>query len=262
MTTTPTEADPQAIIANAQQEEREAAALVTTLEEKVRDGDESVTFEEVEKARGLLSFVRLRQEAARRKAAKAQEAARLAACEALYADIVSHAEGEGAEFSKLLQTATDAFAAFHDAVEARNERVRGYWQKATDLGVPEHKHNGPAPTTHGGVRLGAGSSSGLYAGVVAGRRRVDSIDANVFMNRALDVLKRQGKFKEMDYVDAGVDLFGDLERIDAEIPESADAKYFYRNPSGTVFRLAEPLSEDVIRNSQLTVITKAEADAE
>ena len=262
MTSTPTEADPQAIIANAQQEEREAAALVTTLEEKVRDGDESVTFEEVEKARGLLSFVRLRQEAARRKAAKAQEAARLAACDALYADILSHAEGEGAEFSKILQTAVDALAAFHDAVDARNERVRGYWQQASALGIPEQKHNGPTPSTHGGVRLASGSNAGLLAGVLAGRRRVDSIDANMFMNRALDLLKRQGKFKDMDFVDAGVDLFGDLERIDAEIPESSDAKYFYRNQTGAVFRLAEPLGEDLIRASDLTVITKAEADAE
>ncbi|MEO5313185.1 hypothetical protein PV772_03535 [Pseudarthrobacter sp. CC12] len=260
---TTTEPSPRAIIAEAEQEEREAAALVATLEEKVRDGDEAVTFEEVEKARGLLSFVRLRQEAARRKAAKAQEAARLAACEALYEDVSAHVKGDGQRFSEQLRTAVEALRAFHNAVEERNEKIRGYRQRAEALGIPVHKHTGPASTAaHGGVRLATGGGPGLAGGVVVGRSRVDMVDADTFANRALDLLVREGKLKLLSFVDAGADLFGDLAAIDAEAPESS-AKYFYRNrETGGIFRKDEPFTDEQIKSGNLTAITKAEADAE
>ena len=255
------DADPDQILADAEQEVREAENLVEALEEAVRSGNESITHERLEKERGLLSFVRLRQEAAKRKAAKVKEAARLAECEALHTDILAHAVGEGERFSELLRTAVEAFGAFHDAVEERNTRIRGYRQRAEGLGVPEHKHNGPVPSTHGGVRLAAGGGPGLNAGVVVGRRRVDSIDASIFMNRALDLLVLKGKLKLMDFVSAGEDLFGDLARIDAEAPESS-ARYFYRGPGGAVFRKDDPFTDEEINRHNLRVITKAEADAE
>lgn len=259
---TTTEPSPRAIIAEAEQEEREAAELVATLEEKVRDGDEAVTFEEVEKARGLLSFVRLRQEAARRKAAKAQEAARLAACEALNADITAHVKGDGERFSEHLRTAVDALRAFHDAVEERNEKVRQYRKRAEALGIPEHKHTGAVPATHGGVRLATGGGPGLAAGVVVGRSRVDMVDADTFANRAIDLLVREGKLKVLPFIDAGEDLFRDMASIDAEAPESS-AKYFYRNrQTGGIFRKDEPFTDEQIKSADLIVITKAEADAE
>ncbi|GAP57303.1 hypothetical protein AHiyo1_01280 [Arthrobacter sp. Hiyo1] len=198
-----TDTDPERIIADAEQEAKEAESLVHTLEEAVKSGDESVTFEQVEKARGLLSFVRLRKEAATRKAAAAKEAARLDACEALKADIVAHAQGDGKAFSKHLRTAVDALGAFHDAVEERNARIREYRDRAIALGIPEHKHTGPTPPTHGGVRLAAGGSAGLHAGVVVGRRRVESFDADVWISRALDLLVRDGKLKILDHIDAG-----------------------------------------------------------
>jgi hypothetical protein len=48
--------------------ETEAARLLADLEERVKSGDETVTPEEVEHARGLSRFATLRQEAARRRA--------------------------------------------------------------------------------------------------------------------------------------------------------------------------------------------------
>jgi hypothetical protein len=257
-----TDTDPDQIIADAEQEATEAENLVVTLEEAVRSGDDSVTFEQVEKARGLLSFVRLRKEAASRKAAAAKEAARLDACAALNADITAHAQGDGEKFSKQLQTAFEALRTFYDAVDERNTRILDYRQRAFDLGIPEHKHSGPVPASHGGVRLAAnGGYPGSDAGVIIGRRRVDGIDANSFVNRALDLLNREGKFKYIHNDNAGDDLFGDLARIDAEAPESS-AKHFYRSPSGAVISKDEPFSSDEIRRLSLTVISKAEAWAE
>ncbi|MFF2296975.1 hypothetical protein [Arthrobacter sp. NPDC058127] len=259
--TSTTDTDPDRIIADAEQEAKEAENLVHTLEEKVRSGDDSVTFEEVEKARGLLSFVRLRKEAAKRKAAAATEAARLAACAALNAEITALIKGDGQRFSDQLKAAVEAFRVFRDSVDERNEKVREFRKRAENLGIPEHKHAGPVPATHGGVRLATGGSPGLLAGVVVGRSRVESLDADVFMNRALDLLVREGKLKLMDFIGAGEDLFGDMAAIDAEAPESS-AKHFYRGPNGGVFRKDEPFTDEEIQLHNLRVITKAEADAE
>ncbi|MCZ9884049.1 hypothetical protein [Arthrobacter sp. B2a2-09] len=260
MTSTP-DTDPERIIADAEQEAKEAENLVHTLEEKVRSGDDSVTFEEVEKARGLLSFVRLRKEAAKRKAAAATEAARLAACEALNADIAAIVSSDGKQFSKQLQTAADALRVLYDAVDTRNTKVREFRKRAEKLGIPEHKHNGPFPATHGGVRIAANGGPGHFAGVIIGRRHVDAIDVNTFVNRMLDLLALEGKFKHMDFVNAGEDLFGDLARIDAGTPDDG-ATHFYRSPGGGVFRKDEPFTDEEIQRNSLTVITKAEADAE
>jgi hypothetical protein len=259
MTTTDT--DPDQIIADAEREAAEAENLVVTLEGRVKDGDDSVTFEEVEKAKGLLSFVRLRREAATRKAASAKEAARLQACEALNAEIAAHVKDDGQRFSDLLKTAVDALRAFHDGVEERNELVREFRQRAVDLGIPEQLHTGPVPATHGGVRLTPGGGVGMSAGVMVGRSRVDGVDANVFMNRAIDLLVRDNKLKILPYIDAGEDIFGDLAAIDAEAPESS-AKHFYRGPNGAVIRKDEPFDSDEIRRMNLKVISKAEAAAE
>lgn len=249
-----TDTDPRKIIADAEQEAREAENLVNTLEEKVRSGDDSVTFEEVEKARGLLSFVKLRKEAAKRKASEATEAARLAACEDLNAEIAARVKGDGKEFSKQLATAVEALRRFHDAVEERNEKVREFRKRAEALGIPMQLHNGPVQATHGGVRLNNS------AGVMIGKRRVDTIDADTFTNRALNLLALEGKFKHQDYVHAGEDLFGDLAAIDAETPDDG-AKYFYQGLDGGVIRKDQPFSPEEIRRFDLTVISKEQADA-
>ncbi|MBM0125604.1 hypothetical protein [Pimelobacter simplex] len=53
----------------------EASALVETLLEKVRDGDDTITADEIENARKLADFAKLRSEAAERKAFAAGKAA-------------------------------------------------------------------------------------------------------------------------------------------------------------------------------------------
>ncbi|WP_427130246.1 hypothetical protein [Pseudarthrobacter sp. S9] len=261
MSTSESEIDPGKIIADAQQEASEAEQLVSTLEEAVKSGDDTVTFEEVEKARGLLSFVKLRQEAATRKAAKARAAARLAACAALHAEITDHATGDGAELAEQLEAVTDAIRAFADTVEARNTRVLGYRARAVELGIPEHIHPTAPPAVHGRVGLTAGGGPGGIVGVMAGRRRLEQINRDVFLNRALDLLAREDKFKHLDFVDAGTDLFGDLASIDAETAGPA-GNHFYRGPNGGVIAKDDPFTPDEIQRMGLTVVSKAKAYGE
>ncbi|GHH38191.1 hypothetical protein [Streptomyces candidus] len=57
------------------QETTEAGRTLAALEERVRSGDEAVTADQVEQARGLSRFARLRKDAADRKAEQARTAA-------------------------------------------------------------------------------------------------------------------------------------------------------------------------------------------
>lgn len=59
-------------ITNPDRDIADAQALYESLEERVRSGDESVTSEELDQARGLSRFAQLRKEAAQRKAAQAR----------------------------------------------------------------------------------------------------------------------------------------------------------------------------------------------
>lgn len=65
-------------VAAAELEAKEAQDLAAALEERIRDGDESVTADELARAEGLGKFARLRVEAAGRKAAKGRRDAAIA----------------------------------------------------------------------------------------------------------------------------------------------------------------------------------------
>ncbi|MFF2749552.1 hypothetical protein ACFVVA_28920 [Kitasatospora sp. NPDC058048] len=64
---------PDQITAAADQEVTEAEQLLAALEDRVRDGDDTVTPTQVEEARGLRRFAQLRREAAQRKAEAARK---------------------------------------------------------------------------------------------------------------------------------------------------------------------------------------------
>lgn len=74
-------------VTRAEQEAAEAVALVDALEDRVRDGDDAVTPDQIEQARSLGRFARLRAEATARKAEKAKERARLQALDQARAEI-------------------------------------------------------------------------------------------------------------------------------------------------------------------------------
>lgn len=69
MATTPP-VTPDTILADADKEIADADTLVASLEQAVQDGDESVDADQIEKARGLAKFARLRRAAAEKKAAE------------------------------------------------------------------------------------------------------------------------------------------------------------------------------------------------
>jgi hypothetical protein len=128
--------DFEQIVADADTEAHEAAELATALEERVKDGDETVTPAELENARQLRGFAKLRQEAAARKAAKAREAERQRQLAELKAEILQEPNEVKAELAELLHTAEDALMAFADRAAEHNGRVTVWHQRMMALGVP------------------------------------------------------------------------------------------------------------------------------
>ncbi|MBT8159323.1 hypothetical protein KKI43_02495 [Arthrobacter sp. GN70] len=248
-------------VAAAEQEARDAEDLVTELENRIVDGDDTVTAADLQAQVGLSRWAKMRLEGTRRKADRAKAAARLRDCEALHGEILAASKSGGKDLAKLLSAVVDSVRAFHEAADARNAQIRGWRQRAVALGIPEHKNPSAPPAEHGRVGLTTGGGSFGVAGVIADRRRVEEFDPSLFLNRAVDLLVREGKFKHLPHVDAGVDVFADLAGIDAEIPEST-AKHFYRGSGGGVVVKDEPFTDEEIARMGLVVITREEAYGE
>lgn len=253
--------DPE--VAAAEAEAREAEALVLELENRVVSGDLTVTPDQITAQESLSRFARLRVKFTTDKAAKAQDAARLQACKALHKDITNHAADEGARLAQHLEAVVSAVRDFAEAVDARNARVIEFRTRAVELGIPEHRNPAAPPSAHGRVGLTANGGPYGIAGVMAGRRRVEQVSRDLFLNRALDLLTREGKFTHLDNVDAGIDLFGELASIDAEEAEApAGTRHYYRGSGGGVIEKDTAFTEDEIRTFNVTKISRHEAYGE
>ncbi|WP_328488238.1 hypothetical protein [Streptomyces zaomyceticus] len=154
-----TRAMADATVADAEQESREAAALVAALEERVRDGDDTVTPKEIATARELGHFAKLRADATARKAADAKRTARLAALTELRADIDAYTETTDTD--QLIDNIFDALLAYTQHFTAHNERVNQWRTRMAELGVP--KIMGPDLVSADDAHLGINGRE-LYAG--------------------------------------------------------------------------------------------------
>ncbi|MFH8343768.1 hypothetical protein [Streptomyces sp. NPDC018045] len=112
----------------AEQEASEAEQLLAALEERVRDGDEQVTAQQLADARELGRFAKLRAEAARRKAERAaQAAADKARADRLAEAAAMTAPGGALDATTLAAsyaTARDAVRAFVTASETYNAAIK------------------------------------------------------------------------------------------------------------------------------------------
>jgi hypothetical protein len=111
------------IIADAQAEEVEAAALIESLEDRVRDGDDSVRPEELEKARGLWRFAQLRRTAAAKKAEQARHLERQNALEAGMAALTPRLIAPQDDLQPLVNQAHAALSQLVEAAISHNAAV-------------------------------------------------------------------------------------------------------------------------------------------
>ncbi|MEU2251159.1 hypothetical protein [Streptomyces sp. NPDC019224] len=148
-------------VATAVQEADEAAALAAALEERVRNGDDTVTPEQIANARELGTFAQLRAEATRRKAENAKREARLADLASLKADIDAYTQATDPD--QLVDDLFNALLAYTQHFADHNTRVNQWRARMTALDVP--KVHSPADLQAEHAHLGRGNHSDqLFAG--------------------------------------------------------------------------------------------------
>ncbi|MFP8882616.1 hypothetical protein [Streptomyces mangrovi] len=121
-------------VAAAEAEAREAGELLAALEEKVRDGDDKVTPAQLAEQRELSRFAKLRAEAARRKAAKAKEDARLRELRAL-ADEIRGADPDRQQLGDAVDRLENALRDVVALAEGHNQQLARWRARAAQLGV-------------------------------------------------------------------------------------------------------------------------------
>ncbi|MCW2496593.1 hypothetical protein [Jatrophihabitans sp.] len=135
---TTTDIDP---IAQAKQEAADAAELAQTLEDRIREGDESVTPEELANAESLGKFARLRVEAAERKVASELADAALARGRKLAKDLEA-VESEDATLVEAWLDAVKTMRALGEAVAARKARIGEHIGEIQQVEAQLHAHAG------------------------------------------------------------------------------------------------------------------------
>ncbi|WP_371588271.1 hypothetical protein [Streptomyces virginiae] len=125
--------DAEATLIQADEEAAEAVGLLSALEDRVRDGDESITAEELTKARELGSFARLRTAATKKRAVAARQKARLAALAELKGEMDTYQAS--ADTDQLVDDIFDALRAFTAHYESHNQHVNDWNARMKELGV-------------------------------------------------------------------------------------------------------------------------------
>ncbi len=138
MMATETEPTPAEIIAAADDEITASEVLAVELENRVREGDESVTFDQVERARGLKRFAQLRREAAEKKAARLAGENAAAELDALLDAHVPGAVARDAKVDALLTQARELIDQALTVAEEADRHVLTLAGRAKDQGNPYH----------------------------------------------------------------------------------------------------------------------------
>ncbi len=114
---------PEEIISRADEEIQSAVELEETLLGKVREGDESVDFEQVEKARGMRRFAELRREAAERKASALRERLEAAEFEQALKAGLEEFKAASVDVGPILDEAAAVMRRAEGVIRRRNEAV-------------------------------------------------------------------------------------------------------------------------------------------
>lgn len=142
MTAPEAELTPAEVIAQADIEIQEAEQLAAELEDRVREGDETVGYEQVERARGLMGFARLRREAAEKKAARLEAQAAAAARQAVIdAHLPALEVYDSTKVDKLRAEAERKLKEAAALIDERNGHIAALAELADGPGNPYNAEN-------------------------------------------------------------------------------------------------------------------------
>ena len=256
--------DPDELVADAEAEAQEAVQLAAALEQRARDGDDSVTFEQIQEQEKLGRWAQIRADAAKRKAANAREAVRQGELGIIRAEMDTYAAAEGEHFVGLLKDVETAALAFAGAYVQHNQTVTGWRERMTANDVqPQGNRLAPSKTDQG---LSLAPSGAVRAG---GREFTQEFSGQVLQELLLALRGHDALGKtyfESDYV--GHPKLDELyARVSSPVQESAgipDDALFYRHTNGAIhMRGAEsPIPVEDLKRLELRLIDRAEAVAE
>ena len=256
--------DPDELVADAEAEAQEAVQLAAALEQRARDGDDSVTFEQIQEQEKLGRWAQIRADAAKRKAANAREAVRQGELGIIRAEMDTYAAAEGEHFGDLLKGVETAVLAFAAAYVQHNQTISGWRERMTANGVqPQGNRLAPSKTDQG---LSLAPSGAVRAGQ---REFTQEFSGQVLQELLLALRGHDGISKnyfQSDYV--GSPKLDELyARVSSPVQESAgipDDALFYRHNNGAIhMRGAEsPIPVEDLKRLELRPIDRAEAVAE
>lgn len=252
----------QADVAAAEREAAADAAKIETLKTRVMSGDD-VSPNELGDAKRLAEWSTLRVEAVRQQAAATAERKRQEALAVLRPEIDQFADRFATQAVEKLQAVSDAVVEYWRYIAAENAALVELHKRAVALTGDEWS----APIVPPAHNAGIGYRAHL---LIAGRRRIDRLDAGKFLGRALTLAARELKPEplrfHLDYhgtvpvapAEPDADPIADLARVTAEMPEPGTA-YFYRGPGGAVIERDQPYDDAEIKRLNLKVISSKEA---
>jgi len=227
-------------VKRAEQEAHQAAEQVATLQQRVVDGDGDVTAEQIEHAKSLSGFAKLRAEATRRKQERTARAAWLRECDQLRAEIEAYAPGVGEKLAKKLAAAEKALNDFADAVHQHNTTLHGWHARIADLGFKKLEHRvNPLVPPASQAHLGHDGDT-----LIAGRRRLTPLDPDHYLSRMLAGIRltRPGRPDSMplsrpEYAQAE-GVYEQLRQVDAPTGDpDPNLRFFRARDSGSVLTL-------------------------
>lgn len=182
MTAEEAELTPAEVIAQADSEFEEAEQLASELENRVRDGDESVGYEQVERARGLMGFARLRREAAEKKAARLEAQAAQAARQAVIdAHLPALQAFDSAKVEKLRAEAERKLLEAARLINTRNAHIAALAELAEGPGNPFYPEDDAEIT---------GSTRPVTLFVKVDGERFDGMGGTVPARKCLEAVQR------------------------------------------------------------------------
>lgn len=250
-------------VRDAERQAGEDAARVEQLKARVMDGDADVTSDDIGQARRLAEFSDLKVTAVRQQAAAATERKRQEACAALRPEIDAFADQFANQAAGKLQAISDAVAAYWSYMDQQEAQRAELLKRTVALAADEWR----APIVPPDHDAGIGYRGHL---LIAGRRRIDRIDAGHFMGRALGLAAREMKPTtlrfSLDYhgtvtvapAERDSNAVADLTRLVQEMPGPGEA-YFVRGPGGAISERDRPWTDEEVKQQKLTRISAKEA---
>jgi hypothetical protein len=127
-------ADLQAGVAAAEQEARDAEALLGALEDRVRSGDETITPAELERHRSLVRFAKLRIDAAHRRVDIRRAEGRRALYAKLNAEALQLAQGDDG-IAEAFEQALGAIRRLWETAKGRQAALETFLERGQDAQV-------------------------------------------------------------------------------------------------------------------------------